>query len=94
MSYTVGDIYIYNQHVVVVQYAYLTMIESICFPHLLLLIFAGKKTGNRSSAAYLHRRLHEGRHVCRPVKLNVVWLPRMGRANVEVVKKVLTADNI
>ena len=40
---------------------------------------------------YLHR-LHSSRPVSRPI--NVGWLPRMGRADVEVVIAVLTAHNI
>ena len=61
---------------------HITSIESICFTRLLLLFLAAKQTVNRSSAAYLHR-LHAGRPVSRPV--NVGWLPRMGKADVEVV---------
>ena len=75
---------------VFVQYAYREYRIHL-FSSPVVAVFSAKQTVNRSFAAFLHR-LHAGRPVSRPV--NVGWLPRMGRADVEVVMVVLTAHNV
>ena len=81
---------IYIPSSVFVEYAYLEYRIHL-FSSPVVAVFCCETNHKPVSAAYLHR-LHAGRPVSRPV--NVSWLPRICRADVELVIVVLTAHTM